>query len=191
MKTLLSFLFDVSVCCLLPSIGMAADAAAQTGDPAKQIRQLTGAETRIVWLRNKQWETDKPNVDGGVGFSIMAFDTGGKGERELVPVGEIYNPLISTSGRQVIYSAKTDGKLQIHCVDWDGANRRVLGEGFAQWLWRDPATGIEWVFASNDNSGGQFVDRFQLDKPKTRESIYKGPVANRFSLSADGTRAVG
>jgi hypothetical protein len=144
-----------------------------------------------VWLRNKQWETSKGGPDGGADFSIMAFDTGGKGERELVPVGEHYNPLISSSGSRVIYSAKTDGKLQIHCVDWDGANRRVLGEGFAQWLWRDPATGIEWVFASNDNSGGQFVDRFQLDKPETRESIYKGPVANRFSLSADGTRAVG
>jgi hypothetical protein len=95
---------------------------------AAKVRALTGAETRIVWIRHKQWEAADPKtggVDGGPGFSIMAFDTGGKGERELVPEGEtegeIYNPLISPSGRRMIYSAVTDGKLQIHSVDWNGA----------------------------------------------------------------------
>jgi hypothetical protein len=122
----------------------------------------------------------------------MVFDTGGKGERELVPEGDLYNPLISPSGRRVIYSAKTDGKLQIHRVDWNGENSRILSDGFAQWTLRDPATGIEWVYASNaGGEGGEFVDRFQLDKPETRERVYTGRLANRFSLSADGTRAVG
>jgi len=161
-------------------------------DIAASVLQLTGAETRIVWLRNKQWQTNKGGVDGGVGCSIMAFDTGGKGERELVPEGELYNPLISPGGRQVIYTAKSDGKLRIHCVDWNGANSRMLGDGFAQWPWRDPDTGVEWVYASN--AGGNdaaFVDRFRLDNPETRERIYSGRLANRFSLSADGTRAVG
>ena len=174
---------------LLAALCWGAPAAA--ADPATQIRELTGAETRIVWLRNKQWETDKPNVDGGIGFSIMAFDTQGKGERELVPEGEIYNPLISPSGSRVIYSAVTDGKLRMHCVDWNGENRRLLGEGFALWPWRDPATGIEWVYASNaGGNDGAFVDRFQLDKPEDRERVYTGRLDNRFSLSADGTRAV-
>jgi hypothetical protein len=186
MKTLLLIVFGVSMCCLLPSKGMAAEAA--QGTEAK-VLALTGAETRIVWLRHKQWETYKGSLDGGVGYSIMAFDTGGKGERELVPEGEIYNPLISASGRRVVYSAKTDGKLRIHCVDWNGANSRVLGDGFAQWTWRDPATGVEWVYAS-DSGGGTFVDRFQIDKPEVKERIYTGRLDNRFSLSADGTRAV-
>ena len=165
-------------------------APAAPADVAASVLQFTGAETRIVWLRNKQWEGGKMGlVDGGVGCSIMAFDTGGKGERELVPEGEIYNPLISQSGRRVIYTAKTDGKLRIHCVDWNGENSRNLGDGYAQWTWRDPATGIEWVYAS-DAGGGNFVDRFQLDKPEPRERMYTGRLANRFSLSADGTRAV-
>ena len=173
---------------LLAALCWGAPAAA--ADPATQIRELTGAETRVVWLRHKQWETGKPSVDCGAGFSIMAFDTGGKGERELVPEGEIYNPLISPSGRQVIYSATTDGKLRIHAVDWDGANSRLLGEGSALWPWRDPATGVEWVYASNAG-GGEFVDRFQLDKPEVKERMYTGRLSNRFSLSSDGTRAVG
>ncbi|HUT59862.1 MAG TPA: hypothetical protein VNA25_18620, partial [Phycisphaerae bacterium] len=193
-----SFVSACSLALLLVagSAALAADPAAGKNAPAPaqgteaKVLELTGAETRVVWLRNKQWETGKPSVDGGAGYSIMAFDTQGKGERELVPAGEIYNPLISPSGHRVIYTAKTDGKLQIHAVDWNGANSRILSDGFALWTWRDPATRIEWVYASNSGDG-QFVDRFQLDKPETRERIYTGPVANRFSLSADGTRAVG
>jgi hypothetical protein len=177
---------------LLAALCWVAPAAA--ADLATQIRELTGAETRIVWLRNKQWETKKGTsnpVDGGIGCSIMAFDTGGKGERGLVPEGEIYNPLISPSGGRVIYSATTDGKLQIHCVDWNGANSRVLGDGFAQWPWRDPATGVEWVYTTSTFHTSHFVDRFQLDNPEIRARVCAGPVNQHFSLSADGTRAVG
>ena len=175
-------------------VGLLAAAPAAAADPATQIRELTGAETRIVWLRNKQWETKNSTfnpVDGGVGCSIMAFDTGGKGERELVPEGDIRNPLISPSGSRVIYSATTDGKLRIHCVDWNGANMRILGEGFAQWPWRDPASGIEWVYTSSTFDKNDFVDRFQLDNPERRERVCAGPVNQHFSLSADGARAVG
>jgi len=144
-------------------------------DVAACVLKLTGAETRIVWLRHKQCETYKCGVDGGVGYSIMAFDTGGKGERELVPEGEIYNPLISPSGRRMIYSATTDGKLQIHGVDWDGANSRILSDGCALWTSRDPATGVEWVYASDPFYDSTFIDRFQVDKPEARDRIYTGP----------------
>ena len=177
------------------SAALAADPAAGKNAPAPgiaaKVQALTGAETRIVWLRHKQWGgrvTD--TVDGGAGFSIMAFDTDGKRERELVPEGEFHNPLISPSGRRVIYSAKTDGKLRIHCVDWNGANSRILSDGFALWPWRDPATGIEWVYASNERYGA-FVERFQIDKPEVKERLYTGPVSCRFAVSADGTRAAG
>jgi hypothetical protein len=114
------------------SAALAAEPAQGKNAPAPgiaaEVRALTGAETRIVWLRHKQWETYKGGVDGGVGFSIMAFDTGGKGERELVPAGEIYNPLISPDGRRVIYSTGKNWKQNLmHCVDWNGANHRILG----------------------------------------------------------------
>lgn len=112
-----------------PSCSPAAEPAAGQNAPARtiaaEVRALTGAETRIVWLRNKQWETNKGMVDGGVGCSLMAFDTGGKGERELVPEVEIYNPLISPDGRRVIYTVKTEGKERIRCVDWNGADDQL------------------------------------------------------------------
>jgi len=171
-----------------PAAGKNASAPAQ-GIEAK-VLALTGAETRIVWLRHMQWEGDKASVHGGAGFSLIAFDTGGKGERELVPAGEHFNPRISPGGDRVIYSAETDGKLQIHCVDWNGANGSVLSDGFALFTWRDPATGIEWVYASNARNKGKWIDRFRLDQPETRERIYSGQVEG-FSLSADGTRGLG
>jgi len=182
------------VASLLPAVPIGSAAESDfAGTRADEVRRLTGAQTRIVWLRNTRWQTDKSSVDGGVGCSIMAFDTEGKGERELVPEGELYNPLISPSGRHVIYTAKTDGKLQMHCVDWNGANSRALGEGYALWAWREPATGSEWVYTSATNAGdgndANFVDRFQFDKPEARERIYTGRLSNRFSLSADGTHA--
>ena len=42
MKTLLSFLFGVSMCCLLPSIGMAADAAKSAKDAAVKASAVSG-----------------------------------------------------------------------------------------------------------------------------------------------------
>ncbi|MEI6258278.1 MAG: hypothetical protein WCQ77_16760 [Planctomycetota bacterium] len=115
------------------------NAAAPVQSIAAKVLALTGAQTRIVWLRNKRWQTDKSSVDGGVGCSIMAFDTEGKGERELAPEGELYDPLISPSGRHMIYTAKTEGKLRMHCVDWNGANSRALGE------FPHPATGMFYL----------------------------------------------
>ena len=174
-----------------PAAEANADGATTSAEVAARVLKLTGAETRIVWLRNKQWQTNKGSVQGGGGCSIMALDTGGQGERELVPTGELYNPLISPSGQQVIYTAKTDGKQQIHCVDWNGANSRILGEGFAQWIWREPGTGVQWVYAcdaADDNL--TFVERFQFDKPTIRERFYTGRLSKGFSLSADGTRVV-
>jgi hypothetical protein len=174
--------------------GLLSAAPAAAADLATQIRQLTGAETRIVWIRHKRWEGQPTDhLDGGAGYSIMALDTEEKtGERELVPEGEIYNPLISPNGDRVIYSSglKTGHKFLIHCVGWNGANSRVLSAGYGMCLWRDPATGIEWVYASNDRYG-DLLDRFQLDKPKVREKLYTGPKSHRLSVSADGTRAAG
>ena len=194
-----SFITACSLALLLAGGGAAlaaepAGKAAPAPGIAAKVLEFTGADTRIVWLRNKQWETSKGGVDGGADFSIMAFDTGGKGERELVPAAperEIYNPLVTSDGRRVIYSAVTDGKLRIHCVDWNGANHRILGEGFAQWPWRDPASGIEWVYTSSTVHKGDFIDRFQLDEPEKRERVFTGIVEQHLSLSADGTRATG
>jgi len=51
------------------SAALAAEPAAGKNAPAPvqgieaQVRELTGAETRIVWLRHKHWESYKGTVD--------------------------------------------------------------------------------------------------------------------------------
>ena len=124
-----SFITACSLALLLVAGGAALAAELPAGKTAPapgiaaKVLELTGAETRIVWLRNKQWETSKGGVDGGADFSIMAFDTGGKGERELVPAvpeGEIYNPLITSDGRRVIYTTGDGG------ISLSGGDRKTL-----------------------------------------------------------------
>lgn len=191
MATALSLVWLSSVAVKAAEPAGRGNAAGLSADVAARVLALTGAETRIVWLRNKHWQTGKGGVDGGAGCALMALDTAGKGERELAPEGELYNPLIAPGGGRVVFTAKTDGKLRIQCVDWNGENRRVLGDGYGLWTWRDPATGIDWVYASDAaGNSATFVDRFRFDEPTTRERVYSNSLANRFSLSADGTRAV-
>jgi len=111
-----------------------------------------------------------------------------------VPEGEHYNPPISPSGRQVIYIAGPPGtkKIQVRAVDWDGSNDHVLTDGYGLWVWRDPATALEYACTSNAGGNeGRYGDLVRLDQPETRKRIYSGQVANRFSVSADGTRAFG
>ena len=50
-----------------PAAEANADGAATSAEVAARVLKLTGAETRIVWLRNKQWQTNKGGVDGGGG----------------------------------------------------------------------------------------------------------------------------
>ena len=226
--------------------GLLAAAPAAAADPATQIRELTGAETRIVWLRCADWEElrqpqgateaidttrfklgfDSPDtakrntvirpgahVDGGgaslyqpnIGhihdkrgsFAVMVFDTAEGKEREIVPVGWNFNPLITPDGTQVIYSTGippwAGPGRKIYCINTDGTGQRVLHDGFAQWIWKDPTNGTVWVYYSNDDGhNGVFsgVSRLRLDDPTIVEKVYSGDIQNRFSLSADGTRAV-
>ena len=47
------------------------------------------------------------------------------------------------------------------------------------------------VYEQYGRHKGDFVDRFQLDEPEIKERVLHGHRGERFSLSADGTRATG
>jgi len=223
----------------------AADAAAAglsaAGLPAK-IEALTGAHTKIVWLRANDWREVRKsaarlridgtrfkcdlnkeaeaantllepaaNVDGGgkdtyipkVGhwldkkgaFEIWALDTQDGKERRVVEQGRNYNPLITPDGSRIVYTSGIPGwqgpSTKIHVVNWDGSGERELCDGYAEWAWCDPRTGIVWVYYAEDKRDFENIWRVQLDKPDVREKVYEGAVTNRFSISADGTRAAG
>jgi hypothetical protein len=111
---------------------------------AQKIRTLTGAHTRVVWLQDMGDGTDY--LARGRNLQLMGFDTDdGRGERVILAAGRnMAKPMFAVDGERVLFSDRDAGSM--HMVDWDGAAVHDLGKGFVLHTWRDPATGIEWLY---------------------------------------------
>lgn len=216
--------------------------ARAAADLAADIEAMTGAHTKIVWLRADDWRevrkrpgrtsinekrfkadlVDKAkeantllepaaSVDGGGkdtyipntghwldqqgAFAIWAFDTRAGKERQIVPQGRNYNPLITPDGGRIVYTTGIPGwqgpSTKIRVVNWDGTGDREVCDGYGEWVWCDQQTGTIWVYYAEDRRDFENIWRVQLDKTDVKEKLYDGRVTNRFSVSADGTRAGG
>ncbi|MFV1995280.1 MAG: LamG-like jellyroll fold domain-containing protein, partial [Verrucomicrobiales bacterium] len=112
-------------------------------EKAAEIRAFTGAPTRLVWIQSQrsEWFTNAQSR----GY-LVGFDTEDNlGERVIVGDPDSYSkPLFTPDGAQVVFSNRRT--LQAHAVNWDGSGLRDLGQGFVSDLWRDPATGVDWVY---------------------------------------------
>jgi len=161
---------------------------------AQEVRQLTGARTRVVWCRQIEGE----GYDAlGSRLMLMGLDTDDRaGERQLVRrVGSYWKPMISPRGDRVVF---TDfPKAVIRVVNWNGSGLRELFKGYALHVWLDPATGREWVYAvdadGREKYAGRPLIRFLLDNPFQRETVWDAtPVHfDNLRLSLDGKRAAG
>ncbi len=168
----------------LPSAG----AGDSSGDPSAEIRALTQAPARIVWRQ----ETDA----AGAQFRLLGFDTeDGRGERVILPAPAAYSrPLLTPRGDRIIFSDETTNGIFV--VNWDGSGLRRLGNGFAVAAWRDPASGVEWIYggAWETNSGALApIQRAPVDQPGRIETVWSRTLvhADNFQLAADGRRAGG
>lgn len=171
--------------------------AAAPAAPAAGLRELVGGHARVVWCQQAEGDGSDTFATGSV-FRVMGFDSDdGRGERAILDkVGSCRKPLLTTDGRRVVYSDFPRRKVCV--VDWDGGASRDLADGAAVDLWRDPATGAEWVYAiegelSTDAFVGSPVVRIRLDEPSVRETVWtKSPVsADNFQVAADGRFAAG
>lgn len=134
-------------------------------DPvAAAIRDLSGARTRIVWLRDIGDGTDY--LARGTQLQLMGFDTDdGRGERIILPANRnITKPMFTVDGERIVFSDRHAGTM--HIVDWEGGEPETLGDGFVLHSWRDPKTGIEWLYYAKD-----LVDDGKL--LPTHEAIYR------------------
>ena len=114
-------------------------------DPiAQSIRDLSGARTRVVWLKDAGDGADY--IARGTNLILMAYDTDdSRGERELLSAGRnMVKPMFTVDGDRVLFSDRHNGTM--HLVDWKGDAAETLGEGFALHTWRDPKSGIEWLY---------------------------------------------
>ena len=151
--------------------------------------------------------TDISDVYGNFeNFQLYGIDTGDNlGERAILEEdGNYSRPLITHDGETIVFTNKNterDGskkkfKPEIFRIDWKGENLERLGEGYAVDLWRDPESGVDWVYCADLDPSDQSnlyaskIERFQLIDPFEREVVFdKSQVSpDNVQLSRDGKR---
>jgi hypothetical protein len=151
---------------------------------------LTGAHTRVVWMRDvaENRGTRGETED----FQLMGYDSrDGRGVRAILGArGNYFRPLLTPDGRRVVFSKF--GAREVWVVDFDGSNLRRVGPGIAAALWADPNTGITWVYGSDVARAGPLV-RYPLDDPGQVETLWtKTPIIpvmpGNLQVSADGLK---
>jgi hypothetical protein len=169
-------------------------AAEDASGPGAEVRTLTGAATRAVWV---QHDGKDPEAVGDQ-LVLMGFDSeDGKGERVLLgQPGSYVKPMITPRGDRIVYSTRVKpGPAEVFIVNWDGSGRQKLGDGFALGLWRNPADGGEWVYVGTENKEWEFktISRFRIDAPDKREVVWNTSLVSidNFQVSADGRYAGG
>ncbi len=171
------------------------------GEKAKisdRIGQWTGSHTRLVWLQDQGDGAD--SLAHGQNLMLYGYDSAdGRGERPLLPnVGNMFKPLITPDGKQVIVSNLLS--RQMYLVEWESGKVQELGTGVAVAIWQDPRPGFllrgttTWVYCfdgpqpENEYGTSQPLYRFPLGKPNKKELIWnKTNMAwDNIQLSRDG-----
>jgi hypothetical protein len=162
--------------------------------PGSELRALAGSRARVVWVQ----EDGSDPLALGTNLMLMGLDTDvGRGERAIgIQRTSYVKPLLTSDGERIVYSSRTPDGARIFIVNWDGSGATPLGEGYALAVWRHPADGSEWVYASVDSEQKRAppaVFRFRIDSPQSREIVWdRTPVdLDTFQVSADGRRAAG
>ena len=179
-------------------------------ETSQSIEALTGgSHARLVWVKCAKPHTADAFAQSE-GLVLMGVDTrDGKGERAILSKPANYSrPLLSTDGKTVLYTDKNTTRKGskkhyapvVYRTDWQGSKPVRLAEGYAVDCWKDPASGIEWVFAVVNFKAtkglsleGEKLIRFPLDDPSKVETVYDDtPVTpDNIQFSRDGTRASG
>ncbi|MFP4104774.1 MAG: hypothetical protein ACLFVU_01690 [Phycisphaerae bacterium] len=187
------------VCSLLQlSVVLFVTLSVEAETPSRKLREFTGARTRVVWVQD---QSGRDGFGRGKKLRLMGLDTGDdKGERAILEdLSNYAQPLLSPAGKRVIYSDTHADKF--FAVDFDGKNKRTLGDGRAAEVWRDPKTKITWVYYQHGEKTGKEYKynplyRKRLDGKGESEKIWdRTPLDilrfSSFQLSADGTQAGG
>lgn len=193
-----------------PPAAAVSSAQPPTEELSQKIETLTGAPTRAVWSHHTGTGSADPFCSG-TSHQLQGIDTrDGRGLRTLLAAKNNYSrPLITPDGQRILFTRKLVTRpkeddatkifdVTIMVTDWNGAEPKPLLAGYALDVWKDPATGLQWVYAAQDIppthriawSANRLV-RFPLDAPERVETVWdQTPISpDNTQLSADGTRA--
>jgi hypothetical protein len=163
-----------------------------------------GRHMRMVWAQPSESGKSDPFSSSKKLF-LMGIDTrDGKSERQILKRAANYSrPLLSVTGETILFTEKQitrdDGAKRfdpvIYRTDWEGRPPKRLASGYACEIWKDPKTGIEWVYAVQDlqptsaaSLNGTKLVRFPLDAPERLELVVeKIPLCpDNMQLSRNG-----
>jgi hypothetical protein len=177
-----------------PLLCVACGRAGTVTGPGAEVRDLTGARARIVWV---QQDGSDPEAVGDQ-LVLMGFDThDGLGERVILGTrGSYVKPLLTSRGDRIVYSTRLEpGPPEVFVVDWDGSNRRKIADGFALGLWKNPNDGSDWAYVGAEHRGAEFgsISRMPIDAPDRREAVWNTTLTSidSFQVSPDGRYAGG
>ena len=182
---------------------------APVDDVSKEIEGLTAAHTRVVWN-----ECVKPNESDPYSHGdqqvLRGIDTrDGLGERTiLAKEGNYSRPVITHDGKAILYSwrrmvrskGQKDYVVTVLRTDWSGSPPEELAAGYVVDAWRDPATGVDWVYCTRKYRSirgpglvARQLWRFQLDSPKKAEIVFDDTrlTPDNIQISRDGKLACG
>lgn len=184
----------IAVLCL--ALAACSRAAAPADGAAAEIRGLTGAHTRAVWVQGD--ETDERMSDE---LALMGYDTAdGRGERKILgELGSYRKPFFTANGDRIVFSrrpTRPEGP-EVLVVNWDGTGLRSVTKGYGLFVWQDPADNREWVYVGSDSDEDAWLDfrnvtRVLLDDPSTRELVWNKTrvSSDTFHVSADGRQVM-
>ena len=172
----------------------AAPAAVEQADRLS-LRELTGAPARAVWIQDRGAGDDLHQK--GNNHALMAYDTETGRTRTLwAPGDQIKRPILSPDGTYVVFSRWRDGT--IFRMPFEGGSPQRLGTGTALDVWRDPATGRDWLYVAvvrskNPDAPYRRIVRFPIDDPKQVEELWRRADVSTDSVqvSRDGSRIGG
>lgn len=161
---------------------------------AHEIREFTGAPTKIVWVQDAGDSaavfSERPTL------KLMGFDTeDGKGERAILPdIARYWRPVITDDGMRVVFGDKD--KLIVYVVNFDGTGLRpVVENALFEDVWTDPKDGTDWIYAKVKEKRAdkeiEVIRRFRMDKPEVSELVWDKMPIHQFMVSGDGRSASG
>lgn len=151
------------------------------------LRELTGSRTRVVWCRDCAEMKDIYAL--GDQLELVGLDTeDAQGERVIVPgPRNISRPVISSDGKYVFFSDRSDGL--IYRVEWDGSGLEAFAKGRPLDTWEDPETEVGWLIVGSADlehpRSHSRVVRYRVDDNEVVEPVCDDFVVNEnnFQLS--------
>ncbi len=174
------FAILAGVCCL--TAVTLADEVSPVASPEafpQQLREVTGAHTRALWTRPLRQQGNMQHEDGLELWGLDSDDN--QGPRKIGESDSYHRPLFTADGQRIVWTDYPE--RQVNVINFDGTGRKTILETAQMGdVWRDPETGIDWVYYRELAKGepkrdghlyeGGKMYRTQLDNPEVRELMW-------------------